>query len=120
MEDFLNEDFDKLTQLGTVGILTRTNGQALLISSVLKSRGIESTLQRPNDGKSCLDGWVYRLFESWKNKRISEQEFYSQLNCLYPHLSENKKQKCWSTVVAGLKESANYEVSDLISNIINP
>ena len=81
------EKLDKYSVSNTVGILTRTNGQALQISSKLKSMGIRHDFQQAISSKD-LAGWIGLVLLRAKSDVIEKNEFIRIFSELYPQKNE--------------------------------
>lgn len=84
---FKEYDADKITQsslrellnAGTVGILTRTNGQALKISAALREKGIDHVLKkRLRD--NTLNKWIALVFNDYELTSVDEEDFTNLYN----------------------------------------
>ena len=67
----------------TLGILTRTNGQALQISAWLQNADVPHTLHR-GLGSPTLGDWIARIFCDYENESIDETAFVSNHLALFP------------------------------------
>lgn len=74
---------ESLLKEGTLGILSRTNGQALQISSWLRAQGIQHTLQKPAHSQN-LGVWIARILTSAETDVIDRQEFSELFEKYYP------------------------------------
>lgn len=109
---------------GTLGILTRTNGQALQISSWLRSAGVEHLLQKPSNSNE-LGAWIVRILTSAETDVISEEEFNTLFRTAYPEKG-NMAIRYWNALVSTQRDQTkrHYEIENLLrglmQNAVNP
>lgn len=68
------KEIRELVGTGSVGILTRTNGQALKISTWFRNSGIPHTVQR-RLGDYSLNIWIAEMFMNYENETIDKAAF---------------------------------------------
>ena len=80
IRNFSEDTLDPLITKGkNVGILTRSNAQALMISNLFRKKGIPHVLQH-RLSEECLNGWIAVLFNSSPGVIYDEVRFVSALN----------------------------------------
>lgn len=115
---FTMDDAIKFRKKGTLGILTRTNGQALQISSWLRSGEIEHTLQKPANSNE-LGSWITCILTSAETDVISEDEFISLFHTFYPG-KEDLAVRYWNALVSTQKEQTkrHFEIEDILRGLM--
>ena len=107
------------TRYGTLGILTRSNGQALQISSWLRTQGIEHNLKRPAQA-SGLGAWLAAVFGEAETDVMDFPEFKAIFQRLYPRADAGL---FWNAVLSTQTETSkrHYEIEALLRGLIrNP
>lgn len=79
IKDVSAASFNRLLKKGNIGILTRSNSQALSISSEFRKKNIPHTLQRRLEG-SCYHAWIGLLFNSTDKKSFNEDDLALELS----------------------------------------
>lgn len=107
-----------LLKKGNLGILSRTNGQALQISSWLRAQGIQHTLQKPARSQT-LAVWIVRILTSAETDVIDKQEFSELFEKYYPakaYLSE----RYWDALISTQKNPTrtHLEIEDILRGIL--
>lgn len=112
------KDIDKYTKNGTVGILTRTNGQALQISAWLRTEGIKHQLQKPINSMD-LAAWVANVLLLAETDVIDFEEFDSIFSSLYPGYAP-KAFRYWEALLSTQRDEskAHYEIEDLLKGLL--
>ena len=112
------EKIDKYTASGTLGILTRTNGQALQISSWMKNKGIKHILQKPGTSKEFA-GWIALVFQKAESDVIEKSEFISIFSELYPEKRDDAASYWYAITDTQRGHSRNhYEIESLLKGIL--
>lgn len=115
--DIGKSDLEDYLIRGTVGILTRTNGQALKISAALKKVGIDHTLKRRLSDNS-LAGWIGLLFSTYRSSSLSEKDFYF----LFEQTGDEDEHRCkemWQAIQETARSSAErVGVRDFLSGLM--
>lgn len=106
-QSLTNRYAKKYTESGTLGILTRSNAQALEISSWLRRLNVPHNLQRPA-GNSDFDEWIYRVLSESESDVIDESEFISIWERLYPEAME-QADLYWQALISGDTESQRHK-----------
>lgn len=103
----------------TLGILTRTNGQALQISSWLQNADIPHTLHR-GLGSPTLGAWISRIFCDYENESVDETSFVTKHLALFPEGGYELAQMRWRALVSSQRGEVRkrYEVADLLKGIL--
>lgn len=80
--NFQEDTLDFLTNTGNLGILTRSNAQALMISSVFRKKNISHVVQR-RLSEDAISGWVALLFNQASMRYYNEEDFVNAFeeNC---------------------------------------
>jgi len=76
---FQEDTLMPLTSKGNVGILTRSNAQALIISSIFRKKNILHTVQR-RLAEDALNGWIALLFNQSPTRYYNEDDFTFAFN----------------------------------------
>lgn len=81
---FQEDSLDFLADTGNIGILTRSNAQALMISSIFRKKNIPHVVQR-RLSEDALSGWVALLFNQASVRYYNEEDFVNAFeeNCSY-------------------------------------
>lgn len=107
----LGVKIDKLTlaqindylEFGTLGILTRSNGQALQVSSWLNTNDIPHKF-RSRSRYENLSCWIAKFFCDYPNDTISEKDFTG---------GSDK----WAALVDALGDKRRYEVEEILREL---
>lgn len=104
---------------GTLGILTRTNGQALQISSWLRTAEVEHVLQKPA-GSNELASWIARILTNTETDVIDKIEFSELFGKFYPE-KENCIDEYWDALISTQMDVDNrhYEIENLLQGLLN-
>lgn len=103
---------------GTLGILTRTNGQALQISAWLRTNGVPHSLKRGVSSQT-LGSWIAQIFYDCKNDTIDENEFIMLYLAHFPTKSDDIAKEHWSALISTQhKSKMRYEISDLLKGLL--
>lgn len=119
LKDFSQEAVAKFSKAGTLGILTRTNGQALQISSWLHTAGVDHVLQKPA-GSQDLAAWIARVLMNTESDVTNQHEFEKIFVSLYP-----EKADCveiyWNALISTQKDQTEryYEIEKLLHGLLN-
>lgn len=103
----------------TLGILTRTNGQALQISAWLQNADVPHCLHR-GLGSPTLGDWIAHIFCDYKNESVDENEFVAKHLALFPEAGYETAQMRWRVLVSTQHGEAHnrYEVADLLKGLL--
>lgn len=110
----------ELTKNGTLGILTRTNGQALKISTWLKNADIPHVLQRPAT-TSYLGGWIAQVLMAYPNQTINEELFSQTFLEQFPSMSMDIAKEYWLALISTQhgNHKPRYEVEELLKGLLS-
>lgn len=110
----------ELTKNGTLGILTRTNGQALKISTWLKNADIAHVLQRPAT-TSYLGGWIAQVLMAYPNQTINEELFSQTFLEQFPSMSMETAKDYWLALISTQhgNQKPRYEVEELLKGLLS-
>lgn len=113
-------DLDEYIRRGTLGILTRTNGQALKISTWLKNANIPHVLQRPAS-TSYLGEWIAHIFKSYPNQTINEELFINAFLTSYINIKHEQAKKYWLALIGTQRgnQKPRYEVEELLRGLLS-
>lgn len=105
-------------QGGTLGILTRTNGQALRISTELRKKNINHVLKWKDYAKTPGD-WISRLLFSYDHENITRDIFKSAMSQLYPTLENADIEEYWNGLVGQMDggDRQTYRIEDILSTL---
>lgn len=103
----------------TLGILTRTNGQALQISAWLQNADVPHALHR-GLGSSTLGDWIARVFCDYKHESVDESAFVAKHLVMFPEAGYETARMRWMALVSTQHgEMRNrYEVADLLKGLL--
>ena len=113
---------DALRYIGqgeSLGILTRTNGQALQISAWLQNADVPHALHR-GLGSPTLGDWISRIFCNYESESVDETSFVAKHLALFPEAGYEMARLRWMALVSTQRgESRNrYEVADLLKGLL--
>lgn len=112
------EDFQLLFEKGTVGILTRTNGQALKISAALREKGIEHVLKKRLSDDS-INKWVALIFNEYSLSSMSEEDFITFYKKVKSYESKVEATEIWNALKETTKSSCErIGVRDLLRGLM--
>ena len=119
LQKFGREDAKDYLQQGTLGILTRTNGQALQISAWLRNEDVPHALQRGVDAPTLGD-WISKLFYSYDHATIDETAFVTYHLALFPELGYDTAKNRWGALTSTQygEAKSRYEISDLLRGLL--
>jgi superfamily I DNA/RNA helicase len=108
-----------IAQGETLGILTRTNGQALQISAWLQNANVPHTLHR-GLGLPTLGDWIARIFCDYENESVDENVFVAKHLALFPQAGYETAHLRWMALVSTQQGEARnrYEVTDLLKGLL--
>lgn len=105
VDKITKNEIQKLLDMGTVGILTRTNGQALKISAEFRKKGIEHVLTRRLSDNS-LNKWIALIFNSTTYMSLEKSDFIQEYNKIF--LFNNDAEEIWSNLQELCRTSADH------------
>lgn len=115
-----NVDIDEIYSIAgdeKLGILTRTNGQALKISTWFRNSGISHSVQKRLTDYS-LNVWIANIFREYENETITKEMFMN----LYSEKGDFgiDPDSIWSAIEKTQYEAKNkYYVRDILFGILN-
>ena len=122
---FKEYDADKITQsslrellnAGTVGILTRTNGQALKISAALREKGIDHVLKkRLRD--NTLNKWIALVFNDYELTSVDEEDFTNLYNQIADP-EDAESYEVWNAIKEAARVSSErIGVRDILKGVM--
>ncbi|WP_147352505.1 UvrD-helicase domain-containing protein [Clostridium sp. AM54-37XD] len=125
IHQFKEYDADKITQnslrelldSGTVGILTRTNGQALKISAALKEKGINHVLKkRLRD--NTLNKWIALVFNDYELTSVDEDDFTTLYNQIADP-EDAESYEVWNAIKEAARVSSErIGVRDILKGVM--
>lgn len=103
----------------TLGILTRTNGQALQVSVWLQNADVPHALHR-GLGSPTLGDWIARVFCDYENESVDESAFVAKHLALFPSAGYELARMRWAALVSSQHGEARnrYEVADLLKGLL--
>lgn len=106
------------TKKGTLGILTRTNGQALQISSWFRTEGIEHILQKPF-GAQELAPWIANILLNTETDVIDQNEFEKIFGEYYPDKFPSAN-RYWNALISTQRDPSkrHFEIEDLLRGLL--
>lgn len=113
------DDLEKLSENKTLGILTRTNGQALLISTWFRTADVPHRVQKRLTDYA-LNHWIADVFFGYPNDTISQSEFLDYLEKKIGYEQE-KCVRLWNVLVNTQKDKGRerYNIGDFLLGIEN-
>lgn len=118
LHDMSSDFLDKISLGGNLGILTRTNGQALKISTWLRNAGVPHKIQKPLSDNT-LNRWIADLFLNYENETIDKTTFLDLLLKL-DYMKKDQVSRIWQILEKTQNNSQNrYYVKDLLNGIAN-
>ena len=118
IHDFEENSLDLLLNFGNIGILTRSNAQALVISGLFHRKNISHLLQR-RLADNYWSGWIAVMFNSLPASSYDEEDFKKAFDLLFA--DEYKPNDCseiWDAI-AGFHSttSVRITVADILRGI---
>lgn len=100
----------------TLGILARTNGMALAVSSILSSMCIQHTMHRKME-KEAFANWIADILARVPGNIIHRDDFVSRYMDLYGERDdEAMAHACWNAL-AGNGQTRGMEIRDILAGI---
>lgn len=117
LKRFSLEKARTLTKKGTLGILTRTNGQALQISSWFRTEGVEHILQKPF-GAQDLAPWIANVLLNTETDVIDWNEFEKLFGEYYPDRLSSA-DRYWNALISTQRDLSkrHFEIEDLLRGL---
>ena len=117
---FEEDSLDRLIDEGNVGILTRSNAQALEIDSLLKKKNIDHAINRRLEDQ-YYNGWVADLFNSTEKTSFNEDDFKNEIR-KYLNISDIENtdiDDIWTDISSvGNHTTGRIQNKDILSAIL--
>ena len=115
---FEEDTLNPLLKIGSVGVLTRSNAQALYISALFYRKNIKHSLQRRLTD-NYLSGWIAALFNRFSMTSYDESDFVNSYSVLFPGNSSGvDTHEIWKAINTDRFEySGRVPVSELLHRI---
>ena len=112
-------EIEKFRTGGTLGILTRTNGQALKISELLRNADISHSVQKPSSDAN-LQPWIANTLIPYQNETINESMFVSAFLSGNPGLNTDNAREAWNALISTQFGDCKtrFEVSELLRGLL--
>lgn len=119
LSQFSREEAMKYVQQGTLGILTRTNSQALQVSAWLRNEEVPHLLHR-GLGSPTLGDWIAEIFCNYEHESIDESTFLTCHLAKFPSVSYDEVRNRWYALISTIpgESKQRYEVSDLLKGLL--
>lgn len=113
------DEIEKFRAGGTLGILTRTNGQALKISEFLRNADIPHSLQKPAS-EANLQPWIANTLMNYPNETINESMFAPVFLVSNPGLSSEDAKEAWNALISTQigEGKTRFEVAELLQGLL--
>lgn len=119
LKHFTSQNEKEYLKKGTLGILTRTNAQALQISAWLRNADINHIFQRPSEDHHLAE-WIFMVLSDAESDVIDENEF-TKIFISYYSRSKDIANVYWQALISGEVDSTNnhHKVEDVLKGIIH-
>lgn len=119
LKHFTSDDEKEYSKRGTLGILTRTNAQALQISAWLRNEKIRHDLQRPAEEHYPAE-WISVTLSDAESDVIDEREFTDLFMSLY-RLTAETAHRYWMALISGETDNSknHHNIADILSGILH-
>ena len=116
-DKIIQSSLRELLDAGTVGILTRTNGQALKISAALKEKGISHVLKkRLRD--NTLNKWIALAFNDYELTSVDEDDFTTLYNQIADP-EDAESYEVWNAIKEAARVSSErIGVRDILKGVM--
>ena len=116
MKEMTESEARNLIASGSLGILTRNNGQALQISTWLRNNDIRHRLQHSLTRK-IYGSWIAAVFMDYDHIEINESEFEKAFCRIYPNTDA---YPFWDALVSTQRDQDQpwYDVEDILKGIL--
>ena len=117
LKNVSQKEISDLLKAGTLGILSRTNGQALQISSWFRAEGIQHVFQRPAQSQD-LAAWIARILINAETDVIDQSEFRDIFSVFYKTKS-HLWSRYWDALISTQRDQTktHYEIEDLLRGV---
>lgn len=99
LQSFAKNNARAYIQKGTLGILTRTNSQALQISAWLMNEDVPHDLISSR-GNAALGDWISLIFTDWENETVDEASFISRHIAMFPDIDYKTAKIRWAALIS--------------------
>lgn len=107
-----------LADHGTLGILTRTNGQALQISTWLRNNEITHHLQSSTNQSSFYADWIAEIFMEYPYETINQDYFSETMEKVFPGTKPEKALEYWKALAnTQRKTMSRYRTAEILRGI---
>lgn len=119
LQSFAKKNVRAYIQNGTLGILTRTNGQALQISAWLRNEDVPHNLIR-GLGSANFGDWISRIFTDWENETVDEASFVSKHISMFPDIDYETAKVRWAALLSTQtgETKRRIEIKDLLLGLL--
>jgi len=116
---FEEDTLDRLTKEGNVGMLTRSNAQALEIDSILKRKNINHIINRRLEDQ-YYNSWIADLFNNTEKLSFNESDFANEIHrYVYDAFEENDINEIWNDISSwGKHSTGSIQNKDILSAIL--
>lgn len=116
MKNITETEARELIASGSLGILTRNNGQALQISTWLRNNDIPHRLQHSLT-RRLYGAWIAAVFMDYDHAEINEEEFEKIFSRIYP---DTDAFLYWDALVSTQRNQDRpwYDVEDILKGIL--
>lgn len=98
ISSFQENTLDQISSKGNIGILTRSNAQALMISGIFRKKNISHIVQR-RLSDDALSGWIALFFNQSPIKYYNEEDFVAAFNVYCPeYMQQVDPHIVWETI----------------------
>lgn len=113
------DEIERFRAGGTLGILTRTNGQALKISEFLRNADISHSLQKPAS-EANLQPWIANTLMNYPNETINESMFVPIFLSSNPGQSPEEAREAWNALISTQigEGKTRFEVNELLLGLL--
>ena len=114
------DDLARFTEEGTLGILTRTNAQALKISELLSNADIEHVVEKRAEQADLAD-WIARVFCDYPNETVNESLFTPYFVQACGADAVDRAHSAWSALVSTQYDGevkSRYQVEELLEGVL--
>jgi len=114
---FLADIFANIPNYGTTAILTRNNGEAEWVSSLLHAKNIRHNLLRSVSPRPSFNRWIADIFWDYREQRINREEFIERY-IIRLGSSELNASNAYDALVSSLppetrKSEGYFEIDEL-------
>lgn len=119
IDKITSNEIQQLLDMGSVGVLTRTNGQALKISAEFRKKGIEHSLSRRLSDNS-FNKWIALLFNSVDYMSLEKSDFIQEYEKISSMSNNVDAEEVWNELQNLCRTSADHiGIKDILYEIWN-